>query len=81
MKFSSKMLLAAGTFLCLGGTVELYAQMKAGEAMRDWYEVFGLDAARRDYDYRLTALNTNGEANIFFPGERTASRKCRRTRS
>lgn len=70
MKFSSKMLLAAGTFLCLGGTVELYAQMKAGEAMRDWYEVFGLDAARRDYDYRLTALNTNGEANIFFPGER-----------
>ena len=69
MGFSSRMLFAAGMLLWFGGSAELAAQMKTGESMRDWFEVFELDGARRDYDYRLTALKTSGEANIFYPGE------------
>ncbi len=60
-----KALLMAGALFGMG---DLAAQMKTGSDLRDYYQLFGLDSARRDND-RLVALSSSAEANIFFPGE------------
>lgn len=56
--------------VCMFTAFPAGAQMKTGEQMRDWFQVFSLNEKQRDFDYSAVLFRTNRESNIFYPGEK-----------
>ncbi|GAT32556.1 hypothetical protein TSACC_2955 [Terrimicrobium sacchariphilum] len=67
MRLSQYTLPALAAALALTGSA--LAQMKTGEQMKNYEEVFGVKINQRTYPYEVTLLEGTPEGNVLYPGE------------
>jgi hypothetical protein len=63
-------LLLLGSALVLGATAR--AQMKSGEAMKNYEQVFGVQVNQHAYPYDIELIDSTPAGNVLAPGEQPA---------